>query len=362
MRITFVTPPPNLSGGLRVVATLADRLHARGHVVTVVAEGPRPLRRRERWRRLLRPGRSGGAARETHFDRMQASLRLLAHPGPVTDADLPDADVVIATWWETAFAVAALSPAKGRKVYFVQHHEVHDHLPRHLSAGSYYLPLRKITISGWLRDTMRDLYGDNDVALVPNAVDTALFRAGQRRRQPRPTVGLMHAAARFKGVDVALAALERVRRNHPDLRILAFGTQSPRPPLTLPAGAAFHLRPPQAQLAELYAACDVFLTASRSEGFGLPILEAMACGTPVVATRTGCASDVIAAGVTGHVAEVDDAEGLARGICDVLALPDAAWVAMSRAALRRAHSYSWDDAATLFEAAVQPRPQGSDPA
>jgi glycosyltransferase involved in cell wall biosynthesis len=50
----------------------------------------------------------------------------------------------------------------------------------------------------------------------------------------------------------------------------------------------------------VYADCDVWLFASFSEGFGLPIIEAMACRCPVVATRAGCAPDVIKEGVNGY--------------------------------------------------------------
>ena len=42
----------------------------------------------------------------------------------MTDVDVPDGDLIIATWWETAEWVNALSPNKGAKVYFIQHHEI----------------------------------------------------------------------------------------------------------------------------------------------------------------------------------------------------------------------------------------------
>jgi glycosyltransferase involved in cell wall biosynthesis len=292
---------------------------------------------------------------------MQAELRLIDHAGPVTDADVPDSDVVIATWWETAFAVAALSPQKGRKFYFVQGHEVFSHLPRHISAGSYYLPLRKITIAGWLRDTMAEFYGDRDVALVPNAVDTKLFHAEPRGRQPVPTVGLMYSTDTVKGVDVALAAISELRLTHPQVQLNVFGTQQPLRSLALPPGSRFHLRPDQHKLRDIYAGCDVFISASRSEGFGLPILEALACRCPVVATLTGCAGDVIHDGVNGFTAEVEDVSGLARGVGRVLSLPEPEWKKMSEAALASVCSYNWEAASGLFEAALMPVPSTAPP-
>lgn len=352
MKITFISPPPNLSGGNRVIAIHADLLTKRGHDVTVVAQKRRKPSRLERLRALSHGRWLREPARRSHFDAMAARLLLMPYAGPVAAEDIPDADVVIATWWETAFMVAQFPREKGRKFYFVQHHEVHSHLPVHLAAGSYYLPLKKIAIASWLVELMRNQYCDNNVALVPNAVDHNLFFARERDRQRVPTVGVMYAPTSFKGTDIALKAIELARNDHPNLRVVAFGASRPTRELSLPPGTEFHLRPPQDKLREIYASCDVFIAASRSEGFGLPILEAMACRTPVVATRTGCAPDVIREGIEGFVAEVNDAAGLATGLSHVLSMDQSAWSTMSKAAATTAQTFSWENASNLFERAL----------
>lgn len=352
MKITFISPPPNLSGGLRVVAIYADELLKRGHDVNVVARRHTTPSIGANLRQLVRGKPLLTAPTETHFDRMRAPLIIPDHSGPIVADDVPDADFVIATWWETAFEIVHFPKSKGRKINFVQHHEVHPHLPRHITASSYLLPLKKITISSWLVDTMRDLYGDKDVALIPNSVDHELFFAPKRSRRSVPTVGLMYSPTPFKGVDISLRAIEIARRTHPDLRIVAFGTERPTSQLPLPAGTEFHLKPPQTFLREIYASCDVFVAASRSEGFGLPILESMACRTPVVATLAGCAGDVIENGHNGYAVAVEDAEALGARLTDVLSLDNASWEKMSQAALLRAGGYSWSDAAESFEYAL----------
>lgn len=352
MRITFISPAANLSGGLRVIAIYADHLQARGHDVIVVAQRHRAITWKDHVKAWMRGTNVKRPPGFTHYDAMQTPLRVIDHDGPVAAADVPDSDIVIATWWETAFAVMTLPPQKGQKVYFIQGHEVFSHLPSHLSAGSYYLPMKKVTIAGWLVDTMADLYGDHDVALVPNSVDLELFHAAERGRQAVPTVGLIYSPTHFKGVDVATRALAELRKTYPDLRVVAFGTQTVRRDLPLPKGARYVQNPPQDRLRDLYAGCDVFISASRSEGFGLPILEAMACRTPVVATRTGCAPDVITDAVEGYVVEIGDAAQLAQRLAQVLDLPEAAWKRMSDAAFARATQYTWEDACTLFERAI----------
>lgn len=349
MKITFVSPAPNLSGGQRVVAIYADLLQERGHDVTVVARRHPSQTFGTKMRQLALGKRLATPIRETHFDRMEAHLHLPSHCGPIVADDVPDADVVIATWWETAFEIVHFPLSKGRKIYFVQHHEVHPHLPSHISGATYFLPLKKITIASWLVDKMRDLYGDEDVALVPNSVEHGLFFAPARERQSVPTVGMMYSPTHFKGVDIALRAIEIARRTHRNLRLVAFSTQPVAKNLPLPDGTELHLNPPQTILREIYASCDVFITASRSEGFGLPILEAMACRTPVIATHTGCAKDVIQEGRNGYVVDVEDAEALGERLTQLLSMDSNSWKAMSETARLGSLGYTWREAAALFE-------------
>jgi N-acetyl-alpha-D-glucosaminyl L-malate synthase BshA len=67
-------------------------------------------------------------------------------------------------------------------------------------------------------------------------------------------------------------------------------------------------------LPELLAPADVFLLSSASESFGLSALEAMSCGTPVIATDAGGIREVVDHGVTGLLSSIDDLEGFARNV------------------------------------------------
>lgn len=355
MRINFILPTVNLSGGIRVVAIHARALAERGHEVVLVSPPPAPPSLRERLgslRHIL--GRSRGEGPPaSHLDGLGLDHRVLERWRPPTDQDLPDADVVVATWWETAEWVAALGPAKGAKAYFIQHHEVFPYLPVDRVKATYRLPLHKMVIARWLKDLMAREYGDPDADLVPNAVDHRQFFAPPRGRQGVPTVGFLWHETAFKGLDTALAALGKLKARFPNLKALAFGSEAPSGRFPLPGWVDFHLSPPQDGLRDLYARCDLWLTASRSEGFNLPAMEAMACRTPVVATRTGWPEEAILAGLNGALAEVDDAEGLARGAASILGLPDADWRKMSQAAWETVADYSWERSTDLFEAALR---------
>jgi glycosyltransferase involved in cell wall biosynthesis len=355
MRITFVSPTVNMGGGTRVMVIYARLLQQRGHSVCIVSPPPRPIPLRRQLRSLL-GGRGWPKAPRSvpsHLDGSGVTHRVLERWQPIVDRDVPDADVVIATWWETAEWVNALSSRKGAKAYFIQHHEVFGYLPVDRCRATYRLPLHKIVIARWLKDLMARDYGDPTVDVVPNAVDHGQFFAAPRGKQGQPTVGLLYTNVPFKGLDVALLAVERVRGRFPELRLVAFGAEPPAPQRPLPPRTDFVYLPAQDKLRELYARCDVWLTASRNEGFNLPAMEAMACRTPVVATRTGWPEEAIIDGENGMLAGIDDVDALAAGLEAVLGSSDEQWRRLSENARRTVATASWDASAMLFERALQ---------
>lgn len=353
MRITFVLPPVSMSGGIKVVCVYAQRLQARGHSVVLVSP-PLPAPSVRRRLSLLAKGANPFPPLRlpSHLDGSGLDHRVLDCWRPVTDDDVPGADVVIATWWETAEWVARLSPRKGAKVYFVQGHEVFDDLPVARCRATYKLPLQKIVVARWLKEIMRSEYGDVDVDVVPNSVDHEQFQSPVRGKQPQPTVGFLYSSSAVKGVDVALSALALVRRRVPGMRVIAFGSERPGPGRPLTPGVEFFFSPPQTDIPKLYASCDVWLTASRSEGFNLTAMEAMACRTPVVATRTGWPEEAIGTGYNGMLTDVDDVAGLAHCVEQLLLMDDQQWRQVSHNAHWTARSGSWDESTGKFERAL----------
>jgi glycosyltransferase involved in cell wall biosynthesis len=354
MRITFVQPRLDLSGGARVIALYSQALATMGHRVCVVAARPAPERFSATVKRWLRGEFQGGPPSGSEQHRgAGVDIRILESHRPITDADVPDADVVIATWWETAEWVAGFRPCKGAKVYFIQHHEVFDYLPVARAQATYRMPMHKIVIARWLQDVMATEYGDPTVDLVPNSVDRSQFFAPARSRQANPTVGFLYSAAPFKGLDITLGAVDLVLNRMPDLRVITFGLRDPSRQLPLPRGAEFHRSPPQDRIRELYSRCDAWITASRSEGFNLPALEAMACRTPIVATRAGWPAEAVKTGSNGVLVDVDDVAGVASGAEWILSRSPEEWRALSDGAYATSQRGSWEKSAVAFEAALK---------
>jgi glycosyltransferase involved in cell wall biosynthesis len=345
MKITFVIFPPNLSGGNRVIAIYADKLRKRGHEVDCVIPALYLGWREVLQTKLLGRCLSMGNGRN-HFDHLGVPYRVAQTP-----RDVPDADVVISTWWETAEYVETLPDRCGRKAYFVQHHEVFDYLPVDRVRATYRFDQKKIVVASWLRDLMEEAYGDPDTSLVSNSVDLELFRSAPRDKQPRTTIGYMHSSADFKNVGLALEALEIARSRLPELEVRAFGQEAPGSPEGPPDYVDYRWKPPQEELRTVYGHCDAWLFTSRIEGFGLPILEAMACRTPVIAVPEGAAPDFIDDRVSGFLVP-HDAGALADAIVEVDQMSNASWRAMSQAAFERVREQSWDRATECFEAVL----------
>jgi len=289
----------------------------------------------------------------SHFDNTGVPLKIVESHRPITDKDVPDADVVIASWWEMAEWVANLSEIKGAKVYFIQGHAAEfDHLPKERVKATYSLPMYKITISKWLVDLHKTRYGNADIAFIPNSVDTEQFNAPPRNKQTTPTIGMLYSTLPLKGCDISFKAFYMVAQKFPELCLVAFGTEKPSSQLPLPLNTVYTQSPAQKTIKDIYARCDVWLCGSWSEGFHLPPLEAMACYCPVVSTQVGGSIDIIEEGINGYLAPLGDSEELANHLIHILSLSNEKWRAMSDAAHVTATQYTWDDATERLEQAL----------
>jgi len=350
VRVTFVLPYAGLQGGVRVIATYADRLKRRGHEVVAVST-PEVIDLRSKVKSLLL-GRGLPELQPSHLAGLDIPHRVLETVRPVTDADVPDADVVVSTFYPTAPGVLNLSPSKGAKAIFIQGYEVEPGRPNPALDETWRMPMHKITISKWLVDLARDRFGDDVVSHVPNSVDLERFHANPRGKRPIPTVGLLYHTSPLKGLDTTLNALKQVASAQPSLRVISFGAEKLHLRFPLPPSAEFFYRPAQDMIRRLYAQCDVWVCGSNVEGFHLPPLEAMACRCPVVSTRVGGPSDIIEDGVNGFLVDVKDANALAERVGHVLNMRDEEWRRMSDAAYGTATRFSLEEATDLFEMAL----------
>lgn len=353
MKITFIMANPNMSGGDRVCAIYAKLLKEKGHHVNVVAPKKRLLPLKQQLKRVVKGlgWLSRKAQLQNHFELLGINPTYLEADQIKSGENVPDADVIIATWWETAEWIKHLSSSKGKKIYFIQHLETHNYLPQDRVENTYKLPFYMITIAQWLVDILQNKFNADRISLVPNSVSLDTFFAPPRPKQSIPTIGFLYSDAKFKGVDVALKVIAQLKSSIPDLRVLSFGISKPKRSY-LPEYVELHINPDQNDIRSIYAQCDAWLCCSLSEGFGLTILEAMACRTPAVSTKCGGPEDFVLHGINGYLCEIDDVNSLANAALHLLQLPQEEWFAFSNAALATATRSNWHDSANLFEKAL----------
>jgi glycosyltransferase involved in cell wall biosynthesis len=197
---------------------------------------------------------------------------------------------------------------------------------------------RYIALSEYLARIVRSHGPGADVQVIPvYGVDTGVFRPAQqpvtelRRARGLPETGSIvffsSRVAPEKDSDTLLRAFERLRADRRDVYLLhrsggfeRFAAAAVRYGISdrVIATGAVH---PHDELPLDYAACDVCVQASRAEGLGYSVLEAMACAVPVVATAVGGLVETVVDGTTGWTCPPQDAAALQARIGEVLDNP-----------------------------------------
>jgi glycosyltransferase involved in cell wall biosynthesis len=128
-----------------------------------------------------------------------------------------------------------------------------------------------------------------------------------------------------KGVDVYLQAMAHLRESHPDLQHLVIGEGSQAFTRQLVELAQqlglqdrVHFLGQRQDVRALFEAVDVVISSSVRESFGRTLLEAMACGVPLVATRSGGPEEILVDGDNGFLVEVGDAAAIAERVARLL--------------------------------------------
>lgn len=249
---------------------------------------------------------------------------------------LPKADVYIVCSPGCAQYLSSY-PSDNVKAYFIQHHDNWT-MPDQEIYDTYRLNCKKLVIASWLEDLVRR-NGGNDIHRIPNGFDFSVFRV-KRTIQERtlPVVAVMYHTAAFKGYADAMAVLKIAKREIPEMKVVMFGAYDQ--PASLPDWVEYHHSPSGEQLADIYNHASVYLSASHSEGWGLTIGEAMACGAAVCCTACNGHLEMIAPGVSAITAAVGDIEGLAEGLMRLLR-DNELRISVAEAGVRGIAKFTW---------------------
>lgn len=272
MKVTFVNWGTAQCGGNRVLFEVANGLKAKGHDVEIVALEP-----------------------FSGWMELKAPITIAKSPQQLTDI-IPVSDVLVATWFATAYLVDQVKGRKGIPAYYCQHYETiffQSEQERQEVAKTYDLPFNLIANSPWLQQMLKELHKRESTLIVP-AVNQTVFQPKIRsfeKQKDEPFKILAFASPTlFKGFyDTVLPAFHMVSRYVGNAEFHIFGN----PPAELPYPEAFtkkvicHKVPKDEDLAKLYQEMDMFVSGSYAESSPLPHLEAMASYCPVVCTTFG---------------------------------------------------------------------------
>lgn len=288
MRISLILPVGgNMPvGGVKIAYEYANRLVRRGHSVAVVhpAMLVKDLTAGEHPRLLLRYLRrlvDGSYQPRTWFT-MDPRVRLLWVPS-LRARHIPDADAVVATAWQTAEWVADYPATKGSKFYLIQGLETWAG-PEARVMATWRLPMQKIVVARWLQKIAESL--GEPAVYIPNGLDfEALGTDISPSERSCCRVAMLYHEAHWKGASEGLDALISAKQHVPELDVKLFGV--PAAPRGLPPWAQYYRLPSQRTLRRLYNEAAVYVSASRTEGWGLTAAEALVCGCALAITDTG---------------------------------------------------------------------------
>jgi len=316
-------------GGIeRAAHTLADGLARRGHEVTVFTHDPRPAGAAYDvcalpWKSFV----------ETWIGR-RATMGYLGNVLAIIP-DYREFDAVV------MHGDSLLAPLTGRPVLRVMHGSARREAQSATSIGRYLLQY-----GVYAQELLTAFWQDPVVAVsenarqdnlyiryvLPHGVDDTIFNPQPSLRAPEPSILFVGSLdGRKRGKFLLDGFLNQIQECHPSATLTMVGANGPPH-----AGVTYKTGVSDAQLADLYRRAWVYASPSTYEGFGLPYLEAMACGTPVVASENPGSVEVLDAGVCGLLPADDD---FARIVSELLG-DETRRSALRTAGLSRAKDYS----------------------
>jgi len=339
MKITFVTPGVGGGGG-RVIIEYARGLADRGHEARILYR-----RSRTTVRNLMRDLYL--KTRYNHHDKWLQTFQgeLVAYD--VLSPNMVGAnDAVVAVGANCVLAIANLPASCGVKIHNCHGRELNN---MDNMSEAWGLRMPRIVVASYLEREMRQQGSTDEIYLVHNGVDRREYFPSVARGM-RSGIGTVFHGAYTKGPELMLEVYQRVHRLKPKIPLLMFGSY-PRP-AGLPKATCYVRLPSIPEARDLYSGAQVWLCASRSEGFPGPVLEAMACGCPVVATDCGGTADQIEDGVNGFIVPVDDATQMSERVLKLVEDPGLSeqFVAASEAKLTE---FTWPRAIQTLETALK---------
>jgi len=356
MYISFILSSLYLSGGVRVVIQYANRLTKRGHHVSLIIPNgtvdPQIEQEIDPYINIIKT--------KSSLDNKTNLFKLFRLSWEMALA-VPHSDVIIATHTPTTVVslIADKLLNRGKIIwYYMDYKEMFDGRPieRWLLRNALKWHDYAITFS---EACVQELHSfcSGKIINIGLGLDTInLYHPNQDAKKivyaspEKKVIFFLGDSRPRKGMADFLIAAERVFASETNLVLLIATKEKTTIQTSVPYRV--FIRPTDYDLVSLYSASDIFVSASWYEGFGLPPLEAMACGGAVVTTNSRGVMEFAEDGNNCLVVPPRNPEALAEAILRLLSKPDLADKFRKNGPVT-ASRFDWESAIDRFEAALE---------
>lgn len=323
--IVYVVSNTTICGAAKIIFEHANRLMKKGNKVTIVAYFPKPL-----WFNI-----------ECNYIQVPFTTKL--------SMCIPYCDLIIATYYTHIgdCVKTQLAPV----IYFEQGDYHLFHFDRLIKKYQEFIKIQFslangiITVSGEAAKLIKNNF-NQDSHIIYNAIDNNIFKKkiteGQDRNKQTEKYILMMGSdkLKFKGIEDIVNACRIVKKTIPDLKVYWI---TPVIPSTYNKDiiTKVFISPSQKEIARLYQNADMFIGGSHYESFSLPVLEAMACGCPVITTDSIGVRDYVVNNNNALVTTVKNSNKMAQKIIE-LSNNDSLKKTLIENGLKTAKKFNWN--------------------
>ena len=334
MKVSLLLPSRGVGGGVRAIMRFAKSLKSRGHDVRIFAKYVKPPLK-DRTKQYIIDTLYG----QTDW-LSQSDVPVIDYTS-LRDHSFDSEELVVAMCTQTTVDMQVLSKSEGIQVYHCHGMEIENWEPM---IKAWHFPTYKIAVSSKLCRAITKETGQKCYGVVPDGVDLSEYYPSESIL-PRDGIGSIFRWRYSKDPGNVIRIFNILESKLTHTSLLSFGMgKKPRG-----LGRVKYFRLPTVEKGrELYSRCKVWFLPSIEEGFGLPILEAMACGCVVVATDSGGPSDIIINGENGFLVDVGNYGEIVRRITQILE-DDLLFNRLVKKGFETVNKYSWESAGIIME-------------